>query len=125
MHRVVERIYSMHLIIDGFINNPINGRYGFRFAGELKRQIEVRFPDKGTWNKWNRLANYLSPQFKGIHLEDLDVLDETKLEVEAEVDKMMPANGQPEIQENPCEPIEEESVPTSPTTKLRKKMQAR
>lgn len=125
MHRVVERIYSMHFIIDGFINNPINSRYGIGFARELKRQIEVRFPDKGTGNKLNRLANYLSPQFKGIHLEDLDVLEETKLEVEAEVDKMMPANGQPEIQENHGEPIEEESVPTSPTTKLRNKMQAR
>ena len=68
MHRVVERIYSMHFIIDEFISNPINSRYGVGFARELKKQIEVRFPDKGTGNKLNRLANYLSPQFKGIQL---------------------------------------------------------
>ena len=70
----------MHFIIDEFISNPSNSRYGVGFARELKKQIKVRFPDKGTENKLNRLANYLAPQFKGIHLEDLDT--ETKLVLE-------------------------------------------
>ena len=71
MHRVVERIYSMHFIIDEFISNLSYSRYGVGFARELKKQIEVRFPDKGRGNKLNRLANYLSPQFKGIHLKKI------------------------------------------------------
>ena len=112
----------MHFIIDEFMSNPSNSRYGVGFARELNKQIEVRFPDKGTGNKLNILANSLSPKFKWIHLEDLDTLEETKLEVEAKVSKTMIANGQAEIQENPSEPNEEESVPTSQTTKLRNKM---
>ena len=46
MHRVVERIYSMHIIIDDFIRNPMNSRFGVGFARELKKQVEVRFETK-------------------------------------------------------------------------------
>ena len=126
MHRVVERIYSMHIIIDDFIRNPMNSRFGVGFARELKKQIEVRFPNKGTENKLNRLANYLAPQFKGIHLEDLNILDETKVDVEAEVDKMRNDDQENEVHDNPEEIVEDDNTePVSPTSKLRHKMQAR
>ena len=48
MHRVAERIYTMHGIIDTFTSNPMNNKSGIGFARELKRQLEKRFPDKGT-----------------------------------------------------------------------------
>ena len=88
MHRVVERIYSMHCIIDEFLTNPDNNKYGLGFARELKRQIEERFPQKGTKSKWRRMANYLAPQFKGIHLEEENKLSITKDEIEVEVAKV-------------------------------------
>ena len=48
MHRVIERLYTMHSIIDDFIAKPSNNRYGVGFGRELKKQIEVRFPNTGT-----------------------------------------------------------------------------
>ena len=38
MHRVVERIYTMHGTIDSFTSNPMNNKSGIGFARELKRQ---------------------------------------------------------------------------------------
>ena len=124
MHRVVERIYSMHCIIDEFLTNLNNNKYGIGFARELKRQIEERFPQKGTVNKWRRMANYLAPQFKGIHLEEENKLSITKDEIEVEVAKVLPNDSEPRQGEGlDLEP--EDPVPLSPTSKLRSKMQAR
>ena len=128
MHRVIERIYSMHCTIDEFVAHPANNMHGKLFARELKKQIEERFPNKGSDNKLRRLANYLAPQFKGIHLEEIGNLETTKDEVEVEIAKIALANIQPTAEETDDEPAQqdqEESVPLSPTSKLRQKMQAR
>ena len=85
MHRVIERIYTMHSVIDEFVSNVENNRYGIGFARELKKQIEKRFPNIGTDNKMRRFANYLAPAYKGIHLEAENRLDETKAEISAEL----------------------------------------
>ena len=124
MHRVVERIYSMHCIINEFLENRNNSRHGLGFGRELKKQIEERFPQKGTENKWRRMGNYFAPQFKGIHLEEEDKFSSTKDEIELEVAKA--SNLEPVLSEEPVENLEsEESVPLSPTSKLRHKIQAR
>ena len=81
MPRVIERLYTMHSIIDDFIAKPSNNRYGVGFGRELKNQIEVRFPNTGTENKLRCMANYLAPQYKGIHLEATDKLEETKNDI--------------------------------------------
>ena len=69
MHRVVDRVYTMESMMDDFVKDPANNQYGKGFARELKSQIQKRFPNKGTDNNLRRMANYLAPQFKGIHLE--------------------------------------------------------
>ena len=124
MHRVVERIYSMHCIIDEFLGNPTNSRHGVGFGRELKKQIEQRFPQKGTNNKWRRIGNYLAPQFKGIHLEEENKFLSTKDEIELEVEKL--TNLEPVQTEEPILNLDtQESLLLSPTSKLRQKMQAR
>ena len=64
MHRVLERLYTMHCTIDDFTSDPVNSRNGVGFARELKTQIEKRFPRQGTEKKLPCMANYLAPQFK-------------------------------------------------------------
>ena len=125
MHRVIERIYTIHCIIDDFITNPANNMHGIGFARELKQQLEARFPKKGTDNKLRRMANYLAPQFRGIHLDEMNALEDTKNEIELESARITPENNQPLVHDNPVAEEVEEPVPVSPTTKLRQKMQAR
>ena len=111
MDRVLERIYTMHS--------------GIGFGRELKRQIERRFPEKGTTKPLACMANYLSPKLKGIHLEESDKLESTKDLVEVEWNKMRAADDSlvSVVEEQPGE--EDGDIQLSPTSKLRKKVQAR
>ena len=119
MHRVVERLYTMNTVIDDFCKNSANNRYGIGFAKELKKQISIRFPDMGTENKLRRFANYLSPHYKGIHLETLDKLDFTKNEICSE------AFNPNDVVLEPRNPADDIDLSLSPTSQLRKKMLAR
>ena len=67
------------------MENPDNCGYGVTFAKELKKQIEIRFPDKGTDRVQRRMANYLSPKFKGAHLDKYGKMESTKQEIEDKV----------------------------------------
>ena len=119
MHRVIERIYTMHFIIDEFVSNSENNRYGIGFARELKKQIEVRFPKLGTENKLRRYANYLAPTYKGIHLEAENSLAETKAEISAEVFNPNEAIAATETESGGVD------LNLSPTSQLRKRILAR
>ena len=123
MDRVLERIYTMHCLLDEFIADPSNS--GIGFGRELKRQIERRFPEKGTTKPLACMANYLSPKLKGIHLEESDKLESTKDLVEEEWNKMRAADDSllSVVEEQPGE--EDGDIQLSPTSKLRKKVQAR
>ena len=121
MHRVIERLYTMHCIIDEFIVSPENNKYGVGFARELKKQLEKRFPKNGSENKWRRIANYLAPQHKGMHLIEEDTVKE---DIKSEVTKIERSHIAIE------KPIENEAgvndaTPMSPTSKLRMKMKAK
>ena len=103
MHTVIERLYSMHSIIDEFIASPRNNRF------------EKRFPNTGTDEKLRRIANYLAPQYKGIHLEATKKLGDTKEEIKQEVMDLGDDHGEPELE------IDDIDVaPLSPTSRLRK-----
>jgi hypothetical protein len=59
-------------------------------------------------------------------LEEIGNLESTKDEIEVEIGKIALVNIQPSAEETTDEPaLQDESVPLSPTTKLRQKMQAR
>ena len=125
MHRVIERVYSMKAEIDAFISEPSNNRYGVGFARELKKQINTRFPDTGSRNKWRCIANYLAPQYKGIHLEAIGKLDDTKEEIKREARKFSDDMDEgTELNEAFVE-NDEEGPPLSPTSVLRRQMRAR
>ena len=99
---------------------------GIGFGRELKRQIERRYPEKGTTKPLACMANYLSPKLKGIHLEESEKLDATKDLIEEEWKKMEADDSVLCRQESVGEPGEPEvEIQLSPTTKLRMKMQAR
>ena len=83
IHRVLERIYFNHYILNKFISDPINCNFGIGFARTLKRNIEKRFPNKEVAVDIRRFANYLAPQFKGVHLVNCNRLESTKDEIEA------------------------------------------
>ena len=123
MDRVLERIYSMHCVLDEFIADPSNS--GIGFGRELRRQIERRFPEKGTTKPLACMANFLSPKLKGIHLEESDKLESTKDLIEEEWNKMKTADDSvlSAVGEQPREP--DEDIELSPTSKLRRKVQAR
>ena len=120
MHRVIERLYTLQCTIEAFIQSPESrGGVGIGFARELQKQLERRFPSKGTQKNLPRMANYLAPQFKGMHLEEDWMLESAKMDIEAEVLKM----SVPEVRQEVLEEEMEERVELSPNSKLRKKMQ--
>jgi hypothetical protein len=125
MHRVVERIYTMHSQIDNFIAKPSNNRYGVGFARELKKQIEVRFPEVGTENKLRCFANFLAPQYKGIHLETTGKLETTKDDIKREVVRFEDNEVDSELNEGFIEEDTVDTPPLSPTSQLRKQKKAR
>ena len=53
-------------------------RYATHFGNTLLDKVEERFPGCGTENELNCYANYLDPAFKGVHLDALGALSETK-----------------------------------------------
>ena len=74
--------------------------HGIGFARELKQQLEARFRKKGTDNKLRRMANYLAPQFRGIHLDEMNALEDTKNKIELESARITPENNQPLVHDN-------------------------
>ena len=85
MDKVISEIFNVQTALRTFINTPFNCGYGITFAKELKAQIEIRFPEKGTDRVQRRMANYLSPKFRGAHLDQYGKLESTKQEIEAKI----------------------------------------
>ena len=121
INRKLERLYSMHCLLDEYIANKSNGAIGL--GRELKRNLEKRFPEKGTTDPLACMGNYFAPDLKGIHLEECNKLEETKDLIEQEWDKIKDCNS--DSVHSVVEAIEEEEVELSPTSKLRRKMEAR
>ena len=71
------------------------------------------------------MANYLAPQFKGMHLEEENKMEVTKNDIEEELSKI--ENVHKGHQEIPLTEVEISDVtePMSPNTKLRNKMKAK
>ena len=83
--KVIAQIFNVQTTQRNFVENPDNCGYGVTFAKELKKQIEIRFPDKGTDGVQRRMANYLSPKFKGAHLDKYGKMESTKQEIEDKI----------------------------------------
>ena len=88
-------------------------------ARSLKRNLEKRFPNRGMDIQERRFANYLAPQFKGVHLLDSDRLQITKDEIEQASNRLEAVEEVEEVEEP------EDNIELSPTSKLMKQNQAR
>ena len=70
MHRVIERLYTLNALLTQFLQKNRNNKIGSSFAKALQQSLNTRFPNNGTENALRRIANYIAPQYKGIHLEN-------------------------------------------------------
>ena len=103
INKVITEVFNAQTILRNFINTPGNCGYGIMFARELKKQIEVRFPDKGTDRVQRRMANYLDPKLRGAHLDQYEKLESTKQEIEDKIKSyeiVMEENGTEEVATN-------------------------
>ena len=55
MHRVIERIYTMHCIIDEFLGDPSNSRHGV-LQGSSKGKLSRDFLKKGRTTNGGELG---------------------------------------------------------------------
>jgi hypothetical protein len=117
INRVIERIYTNQMELTEFIENPENNRNEVTFARELKRNLEKRFPNLGMDLSLRRMANFLDPSFKGLHLSVKNLLDDTKTEIETEAKKFDCQDVENEETE-----VADNSAILSPTSKLRKQL---
>ena len=72
IHHLIERIYTLNEYLIEFIKKNLNNNIGTKFAKELQLGLSRRFPKQGSQNKYRRIANYLAPQYKGLHITDLN-----------------------------------------------------
>ena len=115
INRVIERVYFLQSHLSAFIENPQNCRFGVGFARELKKNLDKRFPDFGMGRFERRVANYLDPRYKGVHLKTKHKFSETKKEIENDWKE----NQNHEIVEDGAEADESiDEIQLSPTSKL-------
>ena len=75
---VIEQIFKLKTGLELFINIPENCQYGVTFARSLLSNLEKRFPECGTQIFERRVANFIDPRLKGVHLSKLNLLAKTK-----------------------------------------------
>ena len=123
MHRVIERVYSMVKTFDKFIISPENNRFGIGFARELKKQVLNRFPNFGCEEKVRRVANFIAPQYKGIHLEETNQYEQVIIDIKSySVSEFMDNSF---TENNLNNTSHDQDLSLSPTSLLRKKVRAR
>ena len=120
IHHVIERIYTLGELLKQFINkhkNDNSHRASVKFAKELQASLDKRFPENGTDNKLRCMANYLAPQFKGIHLQG-NILDvKTDIRQLASPDQVTPTSDD----HSQTVDDEDDDITLSPTSKLKMK----
>ena len=118
IHCVIERIYTLNEYLIEFIKKNLNNNIGTKFAKELQLGLSRRFPKQGSQNKYRRIANYLAPQYKGLHITDLNKMNETKLDIKAIID-LRTKTTQTQSQEITASTTEDLSS-LSPTSKMKR-----
>ena len=118
IHHVIERIYTLGELLKQFINknkNDNSHKSSVKFAKELQASLNKRFPENGTDNKLRCMANYLAPQFKGIHLQGN--ISEVKTDIRglASPDHFTPTSDD----HSQTVDYEDDDITLSPTSKLK------
>ena len=101
----------------------LNNNIDTRFARELQHGLNRRIPEYGSENKYRRIANFLAPQYKGMHISDLNKMNQTKLDIKAIID-LRTKTAETQSQEVTASTTEDLSS-LSPTSKLKRKFMAK
>ena len=116
MHRVIERLYTLNALLTQFLQKNRNNKIGSSFAKALQQSLNTRFPNNGTENALRRIANYIAPQYKGIHLEN-----ELEL-VKSDIKNTFVSDDHPSASQPLDDPAPaDDNVTLSPTAKLKLK----
>ena len=90
---------------------------------ELKKQVEKRFPNKGTEKQHWCIASYIDPHFKGICLLEGILIDLTIKDIEDEAIRLI-SEEEPDIEIDLDDEMElNERLELSLNSKLRNKIQ--
>ena len=79
--KVTEQVYNLNENMSDFIRAATPNSSGHKLAKELKKNLNIRFPDNATDNVYNCIGNFLAPQYKGVHLKISGKYEETKVQV--------------------------------------------
>ena len=120
MHEVIPRIFSLNERLSSFIESSTNVN-AKKFAKELQKSLNKRFPNHGSENNFRRMANYLAPQYKGMHLNEFNKLEETYLDIKLLFQST--SNVTP-VTASQTAISEAETLDLSPNSKMRRRFQA-
>ena len=82
IHLVTQELFNMTENLECLCNSSVESRSVKEFAGMLLARLKVRFPNCGTDDVLQAVANYLHPDLRGLHLEDYQGLKEkTKADI--------------------------------------------
>ena len=80
--KLIEYVASLlklnEKLVSFIIKNQSN-KAAVEFTKELKFNLRSRFPSHGSENKLRRVANYLAPWYKGIHLHETHRTEEIQI----------------------------------------------
>ena len=99
-----------------------NNKAGTKLEKELKVGLIKKFPAYGTENKYRHVANYLAPNYRGLHLHDLNKVPKTTLDIKLLVSF---PNRTPETISQQVSITDDETADLSPTSKLKRKFMAK
>ena len=118
LHQVIERIYTLNETLTDFITDN-NHRSARNFANDLHMNLNFRYANNESLCKWRRTANFLAPQYKGIHLTP-EALEDTKRNI-----KLMIACSNIRSDIPDVTPVCDDNRSLSPTSRLRKQYAAK
>ena len=107
-----EQVPTLHQVIEC-------NRSARNFANDLHMNLNFRYANNGSLCKWRRTANFLAPQYKGIHLTP-EALEDTKRNI-----KLMIACSNIRSDIPDVTPVCDDIRSLSPTSRLRKQYAAK
>ena len=124
LNTVIERVFTMNEEITKYIKNNKRNKIAVKFAEKLLHHLKLRFPNSGTDNKFRCVANYLSPNYRGIHLHQNNKYDDTKADIK--LMSLFSSNISPETAASTAGSDDsDDDLNLSPTSKLKKQYMSR
>ena len=119
LHQVVKQLFNIRCELEDLSNSSQNVRM---FARNLLKQVERRFKNCGTTNKYYRVAHWLDPDTRGVILKEFGVFQKTVRDIKEMSKKFDTSPDQEQgATEAVPERIEDESQNLSGVERLKKR----